>query len=450
MSNAMARAGRPPGRQRCNELQFRLVTGICLGILGLSALSGCSTGLRAGADDHGDTRDRSTLIQPGTPVSGVLETVHDVDYFKVAVDARSVRIIAATDAAASVAPVVTIEDLDEPATSAGHVVWGNLPSPRPAYVHLRVSGQPTRYELAVSLVAAAEPELGDAFEIELRYLGTEPSESQQAALKAAADFWEAAIVSGLPDLPIPTSDWKCEEDDPSLFGEYVDDLLILVRVEELDGANGSVAQSTICTRRAVADGGLPFLGMLTLDSADVESLETHGYLQRLAMRQIALVLGFGLLWDEQPFNFLQSPSVATDGMAVAGRDTAFAGPEARAAFAEIGGGYAGAVVPVENDTAQYRPGALDLHWRESVFGSELMSTVMESAAPPVSKVTLASLVDLGYEIDYAVAEPYPLPAPNADPDAASVLRIGAGGGGLRKSIAVAELPAGLTPFVNGY
>ena len=72
----------------------------------------------------------------------------------------------------------------------------------------------------------------------------------------------------------------------------------------------------------------------------------------------------------------------------------------------------------------------------------------ESAAPPVSKVTLASLADLGYEIDYAVAEPYPLPVPNADPDAASVLRIGAGGG-LRKSIAVAELPAGLTPFVNG-
>ena len=163
------------------------------------------------------------------------------------------------------------------------------------------------------------------------------------------------------------------------------------------------------------------------------------------MRQIAYVLGFGLLWDESPWQpLLQEPSVAADGSVVPGRDTHFAGPLAAAAFAAIGGAaYAGATVPVENDTAQYGSGTLDLNWRESVFGAELMTTLLDTPAPPVSKVTIASLADLGYEVDGAKAEPYALPAAAAGAaDGGVQFR----GGALRRApLTVAELPPGWDP-----
>ena len=74
----------------------------------------------------------------------------------------------------------------------------------------------------------------------------------------------------------------------------MDDLLIYVRVEAIDGADGAVAQTTICARRSEDDGGLPFIGSMTFDEADLASLETDGFLQPMVVHQMAHVLGFGL------------------------------------------------------------------------------------------------------------------------------------------------------------
>ena len=334
-----------------------------------------------------------------------------------------------------------------PATRAP---WRDLPSPRPRHVYLSVTGdRPASYRLAVWLVTPSR----DGLDLELRYLGTQPSAAQKVALEAAARFWEGAITRGLPDLPIPTSDWKCAPDDPDLFGEYVDDLLIYVRLGDIGETRG--AESTICWRRAQADGGLPFIGSITFDTTALAKLEQDGFLdflERMAMRQIAYVLGFGLLWDEVPFELLKEASVAAGGAVAAGRDPHFAGEEAVRAFDESGGAaYDGAKVPVENDTQEYGSGALDLHWRESVFGTELMTTALESATAPVSKVTMASLADLGYAVDYGKADSYTLPASGAGADpapAAGGVRF-FGGGTRRAAIAVAELPAGMMRAVNG-
>ena len=436
--------------QRGGTVWSRAAAGLLAGVLTLLAASGCApvVGAEATADDHGDTRADATLATARTPVAGELETADDVDYFKVAVNEDSVRIMAFTDQGAAGNPVVRIEGLGAAATNDGHVAWGNLPSPRPEYVHIRVSGdRPLSYSLVVSLVAAVDPRAGDRFDIELRYLGTEPTASQQLAFAGAARFWEQAIVAGLPDLPVPTSEWKCREDDPSLFGEYIDDLVIFVRVEEIGGAAGAVAQSTICARRAEADGGLPFIGAMSFSAAEMEALETHSYLERLAMRQIAVVLGFGLLWDEAQFALLEDPSVEPDGSTVGDRDTHFAGEQARAAFATSGGGYPGAAVPVENDTEQYGPGALDLYWRESVFGTELMTTELNAANAPVSAVTLASLADLGYEVDPHRAEPYALAPAGDSPGEPEAIRV-VGSSAAPTEIAVAALPARLIRFLN--
>jgi hypothetical protein len=110
---------------------------VLLALGALLAVSGCSSpggeppAAPAPDDDHGDDRAAATVIAAAdTPLSGRLETAGDVDYFKVAVSAGSVRIMAAVAAAAGPVPAVTIEDLGEDAGNAGAVAWSDLPPPR--------------------------------------------------------------------------------------------------------------------------------------------------------------------------------------------------------------------------------------------------------------------------------------------------------------------------------
>jgi hypothetical protein len=59
-------------------------------------------------------------------------------------------------------------------------------------------------------------------------------------------------------------------------------------------------------------------------------------------------------------------------------------------------------VPVEGTGG---PGTADSHWRESVFANELMTGFIGGNNNPLSKVTSRSLLDLGYAIDDATADP---------------------------------------------
>ena len=63
-------------------------------------------------------------------------------------------------------------------------------------------------------------------------------------------------------------------------------------------------------------------------------------------------------------------------------------------------------VPVENTGG---PGTRGGHWRETVFRNELMSGFIAAAGNPLSRLTVASLQDLGYQVDLDAAEAYQLP-----------------------------------------
>lgn len=46
------------------------------------------------------------------------------------------------------------------------------------------------------------------------------------------------------------------------------------------------------------------------------------------------------------------------------------------------------------------------HWEEACFGRELMTPLISSGANPFSRVTIASLEDIGYEVDYEAADSF--------------------------------------------
>ena len=179
-----------------------------------------------------------------------------------------------------------------------------------------------------------------------------------------------------------------------------------------NGPSGTIGLAGPCLWRP---GGLPLIGDLTIDTADLARLGTVG-LQRLAVHEMAHVLGYGSSgeWDHLLRNSAVEYLQNNPGQSTL-PDTHFAGQAARNAFNEIGGNsYSGGEkVPVENNTARYGAGGLDGHWRESVFGDELMTptiSVNAQTAQPLSKVTIASLTDLGYRVDLTQADSFSLPS----------------------------------------
>jgi hypothetical protein len=70
-------------------------------------------------------------------------------------------------------------------------------------------------------------------------------------------------------------------------------------------------------------------------------------------------------------------------------------------------GLAAKTLPVENKGGQ---GTRNSHWRETVFGNELMTGFLSGTTQPLSRMTIASLADLGYKVDPSVADEFNLPS----------------------------------------
>jgi hypothetical protein len=123
-------------------------------------------------------------------------------------------------------------------------------------------------------------------------------------------------------------------------------------------------------------------------------MQQNGTLGDVIAHEMGHVIGIGTIWPRKGL--------------LAGANTAnptFTGTAARREFGILKG-TGPAPVPVENTGG---PGTRDSHWRETVFRNELMSGFIAAAGNPLSKMTVASLKDMGYVVDLNAAEPYTLP-----------------------------------------
>jgi Leishmanolysin len=80
----------------------------------------------------------------------------------------------------------------------------------------------------------------------------------------------------------------------------------------------------------------------------------------------------------------------------------YKGPRANAEYKNITGCD---VVPTEND-GDPNGGTFCGHWDEECLRSELMTGVLTGVLHPLSRITIATLQDLGYTVDYSSAETY--------------------------------------------
>jgi hypothetical protein len=227
------------------------------------------------------------------------------------------------------------------------------------------------------------------FNIDLRYLVPVAADVRVVVERAAAR-WEDVIIGDLPDFALDEPAGVCGS--PSPITETVDDLLVLVLIDSIDGRGGVLGSAGPCLIRGF--DRLPILGRVRLDSADVRAMHDAGTLFDVVLHEIGHVLGIGTLWTTH--------SVIVDR---GGADPRFTGNQARSRFQLVGHSSVWPLpdVPVEN---QGGPGTRDGHWRQSVFQNELMTGWISAVHNPLSIMTIGSLDDLGYMVNYGAADPY--------------------------------------------
>lgn len=235
---------------------------------------------------------------------------------------------------------------------------------------------------------------GGAYDVQLRFLTGGISAAQMTAFRNAAARWQRIITRDLPAGSLSAPAGSCGSNSPAV-NERIDDLVILVTVEPIDGPYGVLGTASPCYVRGSSE--LPLLGRMRFDVADLIRLEQVGRVEELILHEMGHVLGFGTLWN--PLRLLANPSTSLGS----GIDTHFLGSRARSAFDAIGGvAYlSGNKVPVQNNGVS---GSADSHWRESVMGNELMTPTMNAGTNPLSLVSIRSLEDLGYTVSTSAAE----------------------------------------------
>jgi hypothetical protein len=239
-----------------------------------------------------------------------------------------------------------------------------------------------RYLAKAPAAAAKALNEPSPFTIEVRFLGG-LTEKQKNAFKAAADRWSRVIIGDVASVTID--------------GEVIDDVLILAQGQDIDGPGkilGQAGPTHVRPRTAGKDAFLPAKGTMAFDTADLQQMEHDGTLNDVITHEMGHVLGIGTIWSRK--RRLHAAGTA---------NPTFTGHAAEAEYGKLTVG-GSRPVPVENQGGQ---GTADSHWREAVFGNELMTGFVGKAGNPLSRLTIASLQDLGYVVDLNAAEPYSLP-----------------------------------------
>jgi predicted Zn-dependent protease len=220
------------------------------------------------------------------------------------------------------------------------------------------------------------------FQIEVRFIGG-LNTKQKNAFKKAADRWCRVIVGDLPSVQVD--------------GEVIDDLLILAEGTAIDGEGSILGQAGPTRLRPKSAGKaayLPAKGEMQFDTADLKAMEKDGSLNDVICHEMGHVLGIGTIWDMK--NLLKGANTS---------NPTFKGANAMKEYGKLRGTDS-APVPVESKGGA---GTRDSHWRDTVFANELMTGFVSDPPNPMSRMTVASLQDMGYVVNVALAEKYKLP-----------------------------------------
>lgn len=217
------------------------------------------------------------------------------------------------------------------------------------------------------------------YNIDLRF-GSGLTDIQIELIKSAASRWQDIIIGDLPCVTINN--------------ETIDDILIESSALKIDNSGGILGQATFTHLRGTSF--LPAKGFMEFDKVDLQTLQEVGSLRDIILHEIGHVIGFGTIWND--LNLVEGQGSA---------NPVFIGEAAMQEYSQLLNQSTPVKVPLANTGGR---GTRESHLRESVFGNELMTGFFSGSRRPISRLSIAMLADMGYEVNYEMADKYSLPS----------------------------------------
>ncbi len=264
--------------------------------------------------------------------------------------------------------------------------WRLGPTPGPVSVTVSADGI-----APVTWTAEAEPLPAGRFDIDIRIIDTPGLTAEDSAeVLTSSARWTKVLRTDLPPVTIT-------ETDSVVCGDRItgtiDDLLINVIIQHIDGPGNIIGSAAPCVIRAASM--LPAVGLVTLDAADFVGIRP-GLLGDAMAHQIGHILGIGTLWTAKGLinGVYTGPFARTayHGLAPSG-ETFFSHPSI-----PISGGDVPGNGPFSRTVG---------HWVG--VGAEMMGMSVERGIA-LSAISIAGLRDLGYTASDAEAEPLNFPS----------------------------------------
>ncbi|GMA17489.1 hypothetical protein E5F05_10920 [Deinococcus metallilatus] len=226
----------------------------------------------------------------------------------------------------------------------------------------------------------------EAYNITLNFApGSDPSVVN--AMQAAASRWQKVVTQGLPSVTANIPANSCGSN--AAYSGTIDDIMVFTGNKSIDGPGGILAQSGPCSVRSAS--GLTTYSTLVFDTADLSQFSSQ--LADIAVHELGHSLGIGSLWRQ--FGLVSG---------VGTTNPVYKGTNGVREYRAFGGTLS--TVPVENQGGSGTAGA---HWRETTFKTELMTGYLNSGVVnPLSRMSVGSLQDMGYVVNYAAADSYSL------------------------------------------
>jgi hypothetical protein len=209
------------------------------------------------------------------------------------------------------------------------------------------------------------------------YLDLDVLITDRELFRRARDTWTSVIQSNLPSVA------SVNLESGMLTGNCrypttINDIYICCQYIDIDGEGGVVGRTAILATRNDTKG-LPVVSRIRLDNDDLISLKDAGIFQQVVEHELAHALGFGILWG--PRNLTRTVNGTCE----------YTGVRAIAEYRAI--------------TGCNRIPTTCGHWREECLNRELMTDSADLTSA-LSRVTIASMADLGYDVSYDSAESF--------------------------------------------
>lgn len=206
------------------------------------------------------------------------------------------------------------------------------------------------------------------FDILVCFTGNGWTESLQKAFINTADYFTSVIKGDTGAGAM-------------INGRYVDDLYVSAELTTMDGVGGTLGSAGITNTWLRND--LTAAGKMKFDKADVTKFYDLGVWDDIVTHEFMHILGFGSLWN------YGDHALATSS----GKYTGAAALEAYNQATGTNSKY----IPVETHGGA---GTANSHWDEAALRNENMTGYTNTSGNYMSKYSVMSLADLGYDVRY--------------------------------------------------